>query len=114
MILGGKVTNPGELRTSVVLASRTVYKDAGGFQRSRFEAVATIWAKWVNVHGSEAWTANSVQATEAATVTIRYRSDVDLTNCLDKNGKIFEIVSIDNIQERNEYLELKVKRVEAG
>lgn len=68
-----------------------------------------IPAKWVNVHGSEAWIANSVQAQLAATVTIRYRSDITPA-CRVLLGTLpYQIVSLDNIQQRNEWTEIKVK-----
>ncbi|MEA4919380.1 MAG: phage head closure protein [Clostridiaceae bacterium] len=68
-----------------------------------------IYAKWVNVHGSEAWVADSVQAQLGATVTIRYRSDVTSTCRVLLGSTIYEIASPDNIKQRNEWLEIKVK-----
>jgi SPP1 family predicted phage head-tail adaptor len=64
------------------------------------------------VHGSEAWVADQAgKAVSAATVTIRYRSDVTSRCSILKGSDRYEIVSIDDIQERHEYLELKVKRI---
>lgn len=118
MIIGGKVTNPGELRTRVVLAPRTVSTETGGFRRPHPDSVNQVnaWAKWVNAHGNEAWTANAEGILEPATVLMRYRSDIDASWYISKdNGATwFEIVSPDNIQERGEYLELKVKRWRQG
>ena len=111
MNLNGKVTNPGELRTSIILKSRTVTTGTGGFPIPTWPTtIATVWAKWVNVHGQEAWIAQTAQAGQAATVTIRYRSDIDLTCAVFKGSDRWEIVSMDNIQERGEYLEMKVIR----
>lgn len=110
MNLNGKVTNPGELRTSVTLQSRTFTTGAGGFPIPSWSTIATVWAKWVNVHGQEAWIAQTAQVGQAATVTIRYRSGVDTTCAVLKGSDRWEIISVDNIQERNEYLELKVIR----
>ncbi len=109
MNIGGRTINPGELRTSVVLESRTITTNAGGAQEPSYTTIATVWAKWTNVHGSEVWTAQAVQAVHPATVLIRYRSDINLACAVSKGSERFEIVSIDNIGERNEYLELKVK-----
>jgi hypothetical protein len=77
-------------------------------------------AKWINVHGSEAWAAAAAQggpgpeAVQAATVTIRGRSDVDVTCAVLKGSTRYEIVSIDDIQERHELIEIKVQRMRAG
>jgi head-tail adaptor len=49
-----------------------------------------------------------------ATVLIRYQSDVDTACAVLKGSLRYEIVSIDNIQERSEYLELRVQRMKAG
>jgi SPP1 family predicted phage head-tail adaptor len=116
MILNGKVFNPGELRTRVTLKSRDVTTQTGGFQKPAYTTtLTTVWAKWVNVHGTEAWTvANTLGAMQAATVTIRYRAGIDPTCAVEKDAEIWEIVSIDDIQERHEFLELKVKRVVSG
>jgi SPP1 family predicted phage head-tail adaptor len=69
----------------------------------------SIYAQWVNVHGSEAWIADSVQARLGATVTIRYRSDITPACRVLLSSTIYEIVSIDNIRQRNEWTEIKVK-----
>lgn len=124
MKLNGKISNPGELNQQVIVAKRIISADAGGFQTPSYGLIAQVWAKWINVHGSEAWTAKSLGYDAAATVTIRYRSDIDATCVIIKGGtvsgttitggEVFEIVSPDNIQERCEYLELKVRRQKAG
>lgn len=118
MILGGKVTNPGQLRTPVLLAPRTVSAETGGFQVPTPDTANQIqaWARWVNVHGAEVWSAQSAGVTEAATVTIRYQAEMDATWYVSKDGGTtwYEVVSLDNVQERCEYLEMKVRKVRAG
>ncbi len=114
MILNGKPFNPGELRTKITLKSRSVSTETGGFQRPSYTTTADIWAKWVNVHGSEVWAAESVQAIRPATVTIRYRADIDVTSAIEKDGVLYQIVSIDDVQNRHEYMELKVQAVRNG
>jgi len=134
MLINGTPFNPGELKVPVVLAKKKITKPAGGFQKVDYEFIADAKAKWVNVHGQEAWLADAKGAILAATVTIRYRSEVDVTcvimlgmtveEVIDENdvltgwtftgGQVFEIVSMDNIQQLNEYIEFKVKRVTSG
>ncbi len=114
MNLNGKATNPGELRTQVTIQSRTASGDIGGFQEPSWVTVAVVWSKWTNVHGAEVWAAQTAQALAPATVTIRYRSDVDPTCALLKGSDRYEILSMDDIQERHEYIELKVQRARAG
>lgn len=114
MNINNQTTNPGDLNVSVTLQNRVTTPDAGGFQIQSWTNIATVWAKWRNVHGSEAWQAAAIAAEGAATVTIRYRSDVNETCAVLKGSERYEIISLDNIQERSEYIELKVRRVRDG
>jgi SPP1 family predicted phage head-tail adaptor len=114
MKLGTKVTNPGEIRTKVTLKSRGVTSGTGGFQTPTLTTIAVVWAKWVTVHGSEAWAANAVNAVRAATVLIRYRDDIDETCVVVLAGENYEITSMDDIQQRHEYIEMKVQLVKSG
>lgn len=114
MILNGKVLNPGELRTAITLKKRTVTSDVGGFPVQSWSKIADVLAKWTNAHGSEVWTADMAGAKLPATVLIRYRSDIDTTCAIEKGTELYEIVSIDDIQERHEYQEIKVQRLESG
>jgi SPP1 family predicted phage head-tail adaptor len=114
MNLNGKTFNPGQLRTSIVLKSRGVSTETGGFQTPTWATIATVWAKWQNVHGAEVWAAESANAVRPATVTLRYRPDVDETCAVELDGALYEIVSIDDIENRHEYLELKVQRMRSG
>lgn len=120
MVIGAKVTNPGELRTPVFLGERVTSTDAGGFTVGTvafqtFAENAGVYAKWVNAHGAEAWgLAGSLNGTAAATVLIRFDARLDLSCGIRKGSEWWEIVSMDNIGERGEYLEVKVKRVGEG
>jgi len=115
MNLDGKVTNPGELRTKITLQSRTVTQDAGRFSVPRWITIAAVWSKWINAHGNAVLQAGIEGVEAPATVLIRYRSGIDATCSVLKSGMRYEIISEpDNIQERNEYLELKVRRMKAG
>lgn len=81
----------------------------GSFANETWVNAFEAWASWVNVHGSEAWIAASVQSQRAATVTIRYNPLVNERLRIVYKGIVYEIVSIDNIKEQNRVLELKVR-----
>lgn len=68
-----------------------------------------ILASWINVHGSEAWIVNSVQAQLGATVTIRFRGDVTPACRVLLGNMVYQIVSLDNIRQLGQWLEMKVK-----
>lgn len=86
----------------------------GSFADEDWVNVCNPWANWVNVHGSEVWAVESVQAQKAATVTIRYRKDIDEQCRIVYNGVVYDIVSIDNIREQNRVLEMKVRAAVNG
>src|SRR5512136_1817471 len=100
MNLNGKITNPGELRVPITLQSRITTSDDGGFMVPAWQDIADVYAKWTGVHGSEAWQTAALQAEQAATVLIRYIADLDTTCAVLKGSDRFEIVSIDDIQDR--------------
>jgi SPP1 family predicted phage head-tail adaptor len=118
MILNGRTINPGELRTPVLLAPRVVSVETGGFQRPAPDTdnQVSAWARWTNAHGAESTQAAMAGAEAPATVLVRYRADVDATWYISKDGGAswYELVSLDNIQERGEYLELRVRGMGAG
>ena len=92
-----------------ITIQRLTQSGEGSFAEQCWENVCTVWAHWVNVHGSEVWAAESVQALKVATVTIRYRPDVNEQCRIFFNGIYYDIVSVDNIRQRNRALEIKVK-----
>jgi len=114
MIIGTKVTNPGEMRMLISLEPRSISQDAGGFQTPGQGTAVQVWAKWINVHGSEVWAAQAQQALRPATVLMRYLEALDTTWTVLKGTERYEIVSIDDIGERHEYQELKVQLVSSG
>jgi SPP1 family predicted phage head-tail adaptor len=114
MILGGKVINPGELRTQITLESLGVSAETGGFQVPTWSALATVWSRWKNAHGTEALASGTVDAEAPAAVLIRYLAGLDTTCAVSKGGVRYEIVSLDDIEERHEFIELKVRRMKAG
>jgi SPP1 family predicted phage head-tail adaptor len=71
----------------------------------------TVKARWVNDHGQEAVASEALRSTQRATVTIRHRADVLTTWRILKGAEIWSILSIDAVQERNRYVELRVERV---
>jgi head-tail adaptor len=68
------------------------------------------YAKWENVHGAEAWTASSVQATAPATVSVWYDSRITrMCRVVDDAGIIYRITSLDDIRREHRQIEMKVQ-----
>lgn len=110
----GWFVNPGELRTDITIKSRAVTSGAGGFSSETYSTLATVKCRWVNAHGSEVWAAEAVQAQQPATILMRYVSGVN-TTCIVTLGSVnYKVVSVDDIQNRHEWIELKVERLVNG
>ncbi len=103
----------GDLRTRVTFQFPTTEKDPGGAQVHGFENVAsnpTVWARWINSHGQEAVQSEALKSVQRATVTVRYRSDILPTWQLLKDDEAWKIISVDQVQDRNRWVEMIVER----
>ncbi|NMC84293.1 MAG: phage head closure protein [Anaerolineaceae bacterium] len=115
MILNGRVFNPGEMRTTITLENRSVSTETGGFKSPTWTPIVCVRAKWINAHGSEVWAADAVQAQQPATVTMRYQAGFDSTCAVTKDEKRFEVIgSVDDIENRHEYMQFKVRLMRNG
>lgn len=68
--------------------------------------------KWVNAYGSEVFAAMQVQVQEPATLTMRYSPKIQPDQLIYKVGDPvpFEIISVNDVEERHSWLEVKVQR----
>lgn len=115
MILNGKLINPGEFNTKIELVSIVTSQDAGGFYHPTEGESKTVWSQWTGIFGNEAILAAAQGVVISATVRIRYLAGLDNTWRVRKGGESYEIVTgVDDISERHEYMEFKVRRIEAA
>lgn len=116
----GKSANAGELRTPVFFKRIERKTDADGYPSDQetniFGDGKAINAKWVNAHGTESFTAMQLQLREPATITCRFSPLINkqLIVYKGKDPVPYEVISIDNVEERNRWLEIKVQRKEAA
>lgn len=112
------IKDPGEMTARIRIQRQvtvgeginkhTAWVDIGN--ESETDPPRWIWAKWENVHGSEAWVANSVQATAAATVSVWYDARINRQcRILDDAGIVYNIVSLDDIRKEHRQIEMKVQ-----
>lgn len=109
-----KEANAGELRTSVCFVYVEKNTDAEGVTACSEVDVfgCPIRCKWANAHGTEIFAAMQQSIQEPATITCRYSPRIQNNQLVYKAGDPipYEIISIDNVEERNRWLEIKVKR----
>jgi len=115
MKLGGRMTNPGELRTRGTLQTVTLSKDAGGAQVetwANFATNPTVYIKIKYAHGPESVSTDAKHAVSRMTLMMRYRSDVHAGHAILLGSERWKFVSPpDNIENRNEYLEIQAELV---
>ncbi len=111
-----KSANAGELRTAVYFKRIERGTDSEGFpteaEVNAFGDDVPVYAKWVNAHGTEAFTAMQLQLRDPATLTVRYSPRINEQMLVYKGADQapYEIISIDNVENRNGWLEIKVQR----
>lgn len=109
MILNGRVFNPGDLRTLVLFQNPSQTMDAGGAQKPSWQDLESAYVKWINVHGLEAVTSQALKTVKRATVTRRYHAHVTERTSIIYNGERWQVISVDDIANRHEYMELIVE-----
>lgn len=111
-----KSANAGEMRTPVYFMSIKRREDAEGFPKEAevnvFGEGTSVRVKWVNAHGTDVFTAMQLKLREPATITMRYSPKIrtDLIVYKGSDPKPYEIISIDDVEERHRWLEVKVQR----
>lgn len=112
-----KTSAAGELRTSVTFKKVTRVINSNGFPTETETVELTTWCKWVNVHGNESFKQDTLLLNEPAILTTRFSPKLLNPTLLVYRGsdtKPFEIISVDNVEERNHWVEIRVQRKEAA
>ena len=111
-----KYVNAGELRTPIKFVIVTRTTDSDGYSVEVEVEVLKTNCKWVNVHGSEVFTAMQQQLREPATITMRYSPLINQKLILYKGAdpRPYEVISIDDVEDRHRWLEIKVPRSEGS
>ena len=106
--------NAGEMRTKITIKNPK-YTIQDGFGIKEFVNAFTrpVWCKWVNAHGAETYQAAELRLREPATITMRYSPLVTRKSRIwrERDTDPYEVISINNVNDRCEFLEIKVQRV---
>ena len=120
-----KSANAGDLRTPIIVEEYTGSQNGNGYPVKAwvnvFGADKAYRVKWVNAHGTEVFEAMRLELNEPATLTGRYSSLItdqcrillvsDASKSTAEKAKLYyEIISINDVENRHEWLEIKVKR----
>ena len=112
----------GALRTRIQVfdlprdSSGEVERDPDGYEATQpvnvFGAGKTRSCQWVSAWGSEIYQARQAGVTEPATLTLRYTPKIT-TTCTIYRGRDpapYEVISVNDIDNRHVWLEVKVQR----
>lgn len=96
----------GKLKQRVIIQQETQTADAAGGYVISWQDVAEVWARVKPKRGSESLEAMQVRDVQVYEVVIRYRTDVTPKHRLNWKGKLLNIRSVMNTDERDKYLTL--------
>lgn len=113
-----KTATAGEMRTRITVMKPTRGIDADGF---RTETWANVFCgmtrcKWVSAHGSDVIENKRLELGRVATITMRYTPLVDETcrvwyeNDTQDAAHAWEVISINNTESRNAFVEITLRR----
>lgn len=110
-----KRANAGEMRTLIQIKRLVETINDNGFPASTYENIygegVSVCCKWVNSHGSEVFSSDRYLERRTATVTMRYSPLAEDNRCVvfrDGDVDPWEIVNADNVEGRNQWLELSL------
>lgn len=101
----------GRLRHRISIQSvGSTYDDYGDLSNS-WSTDAIVWASVSPVSGNQEKIAGELTGVETHRIRIRHRAGVSAHNRVQFGARIFEIVSANNWDERNVYIEILAKEV---
>ena len=107
-----KSSTPGRMNVKIRLLNPADTISAEGVQTRTYEDGGAGWCQWVNAHGAESLQAHQFGLREPATLTLRFhpalRADSVIVRMSD--GAQFDVISVDNVEERGFWQEVKVQR----
>lgn len=116
-----KEVNAGDLRTRIQVYRTERGINANGFNTEQEVAVFSepVWCKWVWAHGSEVFEHRREKLGQVATITM-YHTPLITPQCkielVDEQaitgttGELFDVVSIDPVENNRRFMEIKVNR----
>lgn len=108
--MGSPTVGVGALRHRFVIEAERPAGDGGGGQGADPWAnpitVATVWGTVMPLTGAETLRAAQLQARVTHRITIRWRDGILARNRIRLGGRVFNIRSIVNREERNRWLDI--------
>lgn len=94
----------GDLRKRIIIEQPTVAADSVGEMVPTWSTLAVLWASIEALTGSERLQDAQINATADVKISVRYRAGITTAMRIKYGTRQFEIVSVQNVEERNREL----------
>lgn len=106
-----QLTNPAKYRHRVTLQKHESYQDDELNWVTGWNDHVTVWAKILGLRGKEIIEAGASSVKITNRIYIRYRDGIDETMRIKFGDRYFEIVHVNNLEERNVEIEILANEV---
>lgn len=96
----------GKLNKRITIQQKVLITDDEGYQKEDWKDVATVWSKVENLHGREFFQAQAVNSKASCKFTIRYKKGLSTAMRILYDGKLYNILYVDDIQESHRFIEI--------
>lgn len=105
--------NPGKLTKRIEIQTSSEFIDSNNVCKQEWVLKAKVWASMNNLYGKEYWSAKQYESENAVEFVIRYLSckDLNIKDRIFYNGIYYNILSVDNVQYKNEIWKIKALAV---
>lgn len=103
--------NAGQLNKKIIIQKNQSSKNDYGESVSSWVDYVTLWANIKHLRGQELFLSEQVYNKEVFRIQTRYYSGIDTKMRISYDSKIFNITSINNINEKNITLEFIVEEL---
>ncbi|WP_335342482.1 phage head closure protein [Polycladomyces zharkentensis] len=98
----------------MTLQKKTVIKDSEGLVTEIWTDIATVWAAVEPLRGREYFEAAAINAENTVRIRMRYKAGVKPDMRVIYSGRIFNITSVIDIDERHQEMHLMCRELMAG
>jgi SPP1 family predicted phage head-tail adaptor len=101
----------GKLRHRIAIQKKTVSPDTEGIPMETWNDFAVMWSAVNPLSGKEFWEAQAVNQANIVRFRIRYISGIHSSMRIVYNNRIFQILSIIDVEERHQELQIMGQEV---
>lgn len=102
----------GELRHRLQFQRHSTIENENGVPISAWATAFTVWGGARDVSGKEFFEAAAHKMEDVVTFTVRARNDVDTAMRIIFRDKPHEIIAINNLDYRGDYMQIKARRTD--